>query len=727
MSLFSTKDDPYSTGTFRKPQSLTNMVSRLFIYTVFPLGFAAFIVFGLIVLYDLSEAPDIAFLEHYHHGAPIEIYDRNDDVVCTINPVKSKGSVPLSQISDDMIQAVLAVEDRQFYEHRGVSPLGIARAVLANVQAGKMVQGGSTITQQLVKNLFFEGEKRTGVRKVSEAIIAFTIEQRYTKDQILKTYLNEIYFGNGAYGVEQAAAAYFGKTAFLLNIPESAFLAGLIKSPSYYGDPKNRIEALKRQKQVLGLMVENGYLTEEQYNFAMTTPLRFERARDIYDKEPFHKYPYFISYVLELMKGIDPQSVNSSQARRGLRIYTTLDQPAQKLAEQALSHGIARAPRGIEEGALVSISAFDGSIKALVGGAGDYWKNQWNCATNPHTAGSVFKPFVYLTAFRKGLLNPSSTIEDTKLTIPQIGGVTYSPKNFDNKFLGKITVREALTQSRNVCAVKVARQIGMESIVETAKLAGIKSEMSPNLSLALGSSAVSPLELACAYSTFARGGLFIEPWAIRKITSLDGRALKKFEPAQSRTLEPHPIAMLTSVLKDVVEEGTGTAARLPNRPVAGKTGTADHSTDLWFVGFTPDLVTAVWAGTRDHSPVRGRHVTGGTVAATIFREYNLGYYKAHPGPPGTLLSAAPDSGKPDAALSFSASPASSTDLSAQPAGSPAQSASKSAPRKRRVASRPSMKALNEYYRRYYAQRASNPKGGYISRSKKGVTEYTWTR
>lgn len=710
------------------------MVTRFLIYTIFPLGTALFLVFAVMVLYDISEAPDIAYLQHYHHGAPVEIYDREDELVCAINPLKKKRNVELNEISNDMIQAVLAVEDRQFFEHQGVSFMGIARAMWANVQARKMVQGGSTITQQLVKNLFFEGEKRTAVRKVSEAIIAFSIEQKYTKEQILKFYLNEIYFGNGSYGVDQAAAVYFAKTPFMLNSAESAFLAGLIKSPSYFGDPSHRIEALQRQKQVLRLMAENGYITASQYDLAMVTPIRFARAREVNETEAFTKYPYFVSYVLELLKQIDPSSVNASAARRGLRVYTTLDQPAQKLAERSLSAGIGRAPYGITEGALVSLSVFDGAVRALVGGAGDYWKNQWNCATNPHTAGSVFKPFVYLAAFRKGVLDPYCSVEDTKLSIPQIGGVTYTPKNFDGRFMGRITVKEALAQSRNVCAVKVARQIGMECIVETAKLAGIKSELSANLSLALGSSAVTPLELAGAYATFARGGLSIEPWLIRRIATIDGKTIKRFEPVQSRALEPQPVAMLNSILKEVVDNGTGVAARLPNRPVAGKTGTADHSTDLWFVGFTPDLVTAVWAGSRDHSNVYGgKRVTGGTVAATIFRDYNVGYYKAHPGPPGTLISSASgsvpmgerekDKERERAAAESKANAAPL--LSAAPPRAYKRGTYRS--RRRSQSNSDYNQRYAAYLRRYYAQRSANPNGGYVTRSQKGVKEYTWTR
>lgn len=595
-------------------------------------------IFGALVCWDLRDIPDLAYLEHYHHGSPIEIYDRNDKLVLTVNPGVKHRVVPLSQVSSQMTQAVVAVEDRQFFEHAGVSFIGVTRAMLANIRAGRMVEGGSTITQQLVKNLFHEGEKRTLIRKLSETALAFMIECRYSKWQILQAYLNEIYFGNGAWGVEQAAMTYFGKHASALTLPEAAFIAGLIKSPSILGNPNNRVDALKRQKQVLGLMADNGYITPAQYEYSMMTPLRFGGKSTADDTAPFDKYPYFISYVLETVKMLLPDEGDTTRIGRGVRVYTTLDQDAQRLAEATIQKGIDRAPRGIDEGAIVACSVSDGAVRALVGGAGDFWKNQWNCATNPHTAGSSFKPFVYLAAFVNGALDSESFLDDTKLEVPQIGGTTYIPKNYDGKFLGKVTVRQALYQSRNVCAVKVARQIGMQPIIMAAQDAGIKSPLQANLSLALGSAAVTPLEMAGAYGTFARGGVAVEPWMVRLITSLDGKAvLHKYDPYLHRVFDPACILELNSILQDVVTKGTGVAAKLKDRTVAGKTGTSDNSTDLWFVGFTNDMVTAVWAGNKDHTASIGKKVTGGTVAAAIFRDFNQSYYKIHKLPPGEVM------------------------------------------------------------------------------------------
>ncbi|MCC6976911.1 MAG: PBP1A family penicillin-binding protein [Candidatus Melainabacteria bacterium] len=609
--------------------------TALVVFTAFIL---AMTIFGALVYWDLRDIPDLAYLEHYHHGSPIEIYDRNDKLVLTVNPGVKHRIVPLSQVSSQMTQAVVAVEDRQFFEHAGVSFIGVTRAMLANIKAGRMVEGGSTITQQLVKNLFHEGEKRTLIRKLSETALAFMIECRYSKWQILQAYLNEIYFGNGAWGVEQAAMTYFGKHANALTLPEAAFIAGLIKSPSILGDQKNRIDALKRQKQVLGMMADNGYISPAQYETAMMTPLMFGGRRTTIDTTPFDKFPYYISYVLEMVKVLLPDEGDTTRIGRGVRVYTTLDQDAQRLAEATIKKGIDHAPRGIDEGAIVACAVSNGAVRALVGGAGDFWKNQWNCATNPHTAGSSFKPFVYLAAFVNGALDSESFLDDSKLEVPQIGGVTYTPKNYDGKFLGKITVRQALYQSRNVCAVKVARQIGMQPIIMAAQDAGIKSPLQANLSLALGSAAVSPIEMAGAYGTFARAGVAVEPWTVRMITSLDGRnVLHKYDPYLHRVFDPHCVLELNSILEDVVTKGTGVAAKLKDRAVAGKTGTSDNSTDLWFVGFTPDMVTAVWAGNKDHSASIGKKVTGGTVAAAIFRDFNSSYYKVHKLPAGEMV------------------------------------------------------------------------------------------
>ncbi|HEY9870154.1 MAG TPA: PBP1A family penicillin-binding protein [Candidatus Obscuribacterales bacterium] len=578
---------------------------------------------GVGVWLQLQNVPDIASLESYDRGDPIQIFDRYDHLIYSFKGEENRRRVTLDNVSPHMKVAVLAAEDHNFYQHQGVNPTSVVRAFLSNLQARRVVEGGSTITQQLVKNLFFEQPKRTLERKIAEAAIAFELEKRYSKDQILEMYLNEAYFGNGAYGIEQASRYYFAKPASRLNLAESAFLAGLIKSPSRLGDPAHRNSALQQQLDVLDRMVKYGFTTRLGANFASHQPLVFYERKEQANVQVIPKYPYFISYVIDLVR----QRFSPSDMRRhGLRVYTSLDPVAQEIAESSLRRGIAAAPAGITQGALATVSVKDGSIIALVGGVGSYEESQFNRATHPHTVGSAFKPFVYLTALEQGIITQESFLDDTPLVVKQPGSADWSPKNFDGKFLGRITARDALVFSRNVCAVRVAQMVGIPSIVETARRAGITEPLDANLSLALGSSAVSPLELAGAYATFARDGLIIRPWVLRRVENKRGHVIRAYDQPVSRAFGPEVTTELVDMLREVVTRGTGTEARIRNLFVAGKTGTSDQARDLWFVGFTPDLVTAIWGGNDANQPVSGAHVTGGTVMAGIWKSYTQALY-----------------------------------------------------------------------------------------------------
>lgn len=588
---------------------------------VFCAAVAAYL--GLGVWLQLQNVPDIASLESYDRGDLIQIFDRYDHLVYSFKGEENRRRVTLDHVSPHMKLAVLAAEDHNFYQHQGVNPTSIIRAFLANLQARRVVEGGSTITQQLVKNLFFEQPKRTLERKIAEAAIAFELEKRYTKDQILEMYLNEAYFGNGAYGIEQASRYYFGKPASQLNLAESAFLAGLIKSPSRLGEPGNRHLAVEQQLEVLDQMVKYGFTTRLGAQFASHQPLVFYQRKEQANVQVIPKYPYFISYVIDLVR----QRFTPGEMRRhGLRVYTSLDPVAQELAESSLKKGISAAPAGVTQGALATVSVKDGSIIALVGGVGSYEESQFNRATHPHTVGSVFKPFVYLAALDKGLITPESFLDDTPLVVKQAGSPDWSPKNFDGKFLGRITVRDALVFSRNVCAVKAAQMVGVPSIIETARRAGVTEPLDANLSLALGSSAVSPLELAGAYATFARDGLIIRPWVLRRVENKRGHVIRGYDQPVSRAFGPEVASELVDMLREVVTRGTGTEARIRNLFVAGKTGTSDRARDLWFVGFTPDLATAIWGGNDANQPIAGAHVTGGTVMAGIWKSYTEALY-----------------------------------------------------------------------------------------------------
>jgi penicillin-binding protein 1A len=586
--------------------------------------------FGTTIYFKLRDLPDISLVERYEPIEAIQLFDRNDHLICTIEGDEDRRVVPLNQISTQMQQAILAAEDHHFFEHNGINLVSIFRAMLTNMLAGHVVEGGSTITQQLVKNLFFTDTGRTMDRKVKEAFVAWELERRYPKERILEMYLNQVYFGSNAYGIERAAARYFDKPAAALTLPEAAFLAGLVKEPSFLGAPSNRQAALNRQHEIIDKMVGYGYILPQQAEAARAKKLVFKHGDN-----PLSKYPYYISYVLQLLH---ERFTQAEMRQEGLRVYTNLDPKVQELAETTLNAGIEKAPKGVTQGALVSISVSNGAVLALVGGVGNFWKNQFNRAVNPHTVGSSFKPFVYLTAFLQGNLSPDSFVDDKPLVVHQLWGLPdYAPKNFDRKFMGKITIRKALALSRNVPSVRTGQLVGISKVIETARQAGITAKLDPNLSLALGSSAIAPLEMAGAYSTFARGGTAIAPQVIRRIENNKGQIKEIFETKSDKVFPDEPVAELVDVMQDVVKYGTGTQAKLADRPVAGKTGTADAGKDIWFIGFTPDLVTALWAGNDDNLPIPGTNVTGGVVMAKIWHTYNEAYYKEFPTAPGSFI------------------------------------------------------------------------------------------
>jgi penicillin-binding protein 1A len=596
-------------------------------------GLCGAIAIGFAIAYGwkyVKALPDLTLVEKYEPIEAIQILDRNDHLICTVEGDQDRRVVPLSQISPQMQQAMLAAEDHHFFEHHGINFVSIGRAMMVNVTKGHVVEGGSTITQQLVKNLFFTDAQRTMDRKVKEALMSWEVERRYSKEKILEMYLNQVFFGNNAYGIERAASRYFDKSAAELDLAQSSFLAGLVKAPSDYGAVANRKAALDRQHEIIDKMVEYGYITAAQGAAAQKEKLTFKHGVN-----PMQKFPYYVSAVIESLRDHFSQA---EMRQQGLRVYTNLDPQAQQIAETSLNADLKKTPKGVSQAALVSVSVPDGAVIALVGGVGDFWKHQFNRATNPHTAGSSFKPFVYLTAFLKGELTPDSIIDDTPLVIKQPYGLPdYAPKNFDHKFMGRIPVRKALAFSRNVCSVRITQLVGVDSVISTAKAAGITTDLQPNLSLALGSCAVSPLEMAGAYATFARMGVMIKPQLLRKIENNKGQIVEVFEQKVDKVFQVEPVANLVECMQGTVKFGTGTGAKLDDRPVAGKTGTADESKSIWFVGYTPDLCTAVWGGNDENLPIPGHNVTGGDVMAKIWKHYMQAYYEAHPTPAGSFV------------------------------------------------------------------------------------------
>ncbi|PWT99753.1 MAG: penicillin-binding protein [Candidatus Melainabacteria bacterium] len=582
-----------------------------------------------LVLLVFSVNASVKSLSLPSQDSGLQIYDRNDKLVLTVFADRDSFPVPLGQIAKSMQQAIVTSEDRDFYQHHGVNLLSIARAVSVNLSKGHAVQGGSTITQQLVKNLFFPTQKRSLYGKVQEAILAIELEMLYPKKKILEAYLNYIYFGRGAFGVERAAEKYFGKTSSTLTPAESAYLAGLVTAPSTLSEPAHYGEALKRQKDILTNMAALHYISPELAAKARYENLKFRDTGTTRDS-----MWYYISYVLQVLES---QFGHEKIHAAGTKVFTNLDIRAQEEAEKALTLGIRRAPRGISQGALVCLSVKDAAVISLIGGTGSYQLNPWDRALNCHTAGSAFKPFVYLAGLLSGAITPDTVVDDMPLSIriPGTEGV-YTPKNFDGTFLGPISVRRALALSRNVCAVRLAEATGIGQIINTARLAGISSPLAPTPAIALGTGAVSPLEMASAYATFARRGVRAEPILIRRIENKDGQILGVCKLNEQPVFDAEPVDQLVDIMQDVVKVGTGKAAQLPDRPVAGKTGTADGGKDVWFVGFTPDTVTAVWGGNDEHKAVPGTQVTGGAIAAGIWKNYMQAYYRLHPQPPAAF-------------------------------------------------------------------------------------------
>ncbi|KUK13563.1 MAG: PBP1A family penicillin-binding protein [Synergistetes bacterium] len=559
------------------------------------------ILFGIIagiLIFWYRGLPDVSILEEYEPELTTQIYDSKGRIIANLFK-ENRIWVPLEKIPKNLIYAVLAAEDSDFYYHHGINIRGIIRAAINNIKSGRIVEGGSTITQQLAKNLFLTPSK-TLERKIKEIMLAFKIEQAYSKDKILELYLNEIYLGHGAYGVQAGAKTYFGKNVWELSLPECAFLAAVIKAPSFYSPYKNLNKALARTRYVIKRMEALGYISHEEAEKAMEEPLVFSN----YQEAKGWKAPYFVTFILKyLLEKYGTQQVY----RGGLKIYTTLDLDLQRYAEEAMS----KAPAN---GALVALDPQTGFIKAMVGGK-DFRKSQFNRATQAlRQPGSAFKAILYTAAFDNGFTE-STLVEDSPIEFPN----GWKPSNYDGEFHGWVTIREAFEHSYNVVAVKVAQELGPSKIIEYARKMGIKSPLPNDLSIALGSATVTPLEMARAYACIANGGFNVKPIAILEVRDRNGNLLEKNLPTLERVLSEETAYLMIDMLRHVVKRGTGVRAML-NRPCGGKTGTTDNFVDAWFIGFTPELLAAVYIGNDDCSPL-GEGMTGGRVAAPIWKEF----------------------------------------------------------------------------------------------------------
>ncbi|MDB9505819.1 penicillin-binding protein 1A [Microcystis aeruginosa CS-338/01] len=570
-------------------------------------------VVGLAISY--RNLPDVRILRGYVPTETSYIYDVKGRLLTSLHGEANREVVELDQISPNLKRAVMAIEDSHFYHHRGINPNSIGRAVVANWKSGGVVEGASTITMQLVKNIFLS-HQRTVSRKLAEAVLAVRVEQVFSKNDILEMYLNNIYWGHNNYGVQTAAKSYFNKPAAQLNLAESAMMAGLIQAPEVYSPFNNYKTAKERQALVLSRMRTLGWITPAQEEAALKEPLKLGKPTAWQES----KLPYVTDAVVaELRQKFGKETL----IKGGMRIQTTIDLDFQNMAESTIQRAYnSLRRRGIRtkdlQISLVAVDPRTHFVKALVGGV-DYSKSQLNRAIQSRRQpGSAFKPFVYYTAFASGRFTPETVVNDAPVRFREAGGF-YSPKNYGGGFSGPVSLRSALMQSLNIPAVILGRRVGINKVIEVCRLLGFESPLIAVTSLPLGSVDVTPLEMAGAYATFASNGWHSEPTFIMRVTDSRGNVMLDNTPKPKLVLDPWATASLNSVLQGVIQGGTATSAQI-GRPAAGKTGTTDNEKNVWFVGYVPQLATAVWIGD-DQNRTLGKGITGGGFAAPIWRDF----------------------------------------------------------------------------------------------------------
>ena len=556
----------------------------------------------LVFVYAL-DLPDTDELWKIGPKAELSLYAAEDELIARRG---RRGGQPLQykDFPPALVQAVTAIEDRRFFSHFGLDPRGLLRALTANIWAGRTVQGGSTLTQQLAKNVFLTPE-RTYKRKIQELLLAFWLEAQFTKKDLLALYLNRVYFGAGAYGVQAAAETYFNRPVQSLSLGEAAMLAGLLKAPSRYAPTRNPEAARARAMVVLGAMREVGHISEAQAVAVAGEPVSIVNR----SSDAAH---YAVDWTLDQL----PDFVG--RPRADLDIITTLDPRLQLAAERSIKSVLNQYgdARNASQAAMVVMSP-DGAIRAMVGGK-SYAQSTFNRATMAkRQPGSSFKPIVYLAALENGL-TPSQIYEDAPISVGQ-----WQPRNYTQKYLGAISAQTALAKSINTVAVQVSEETGREKVIDMARRLGIRARLRPHPSLALGAFEVTLLELTAAYAHFANGGKQTLPHIISEVITSSGQVLyQRNAPKALPVVAPHHIGTLNEMLRSAVTQGTGQRAQIKNLDIAGKTGTSQNWRDAWFVGYTGALVVGVWVGNDDNSAMA--RVSGGGLPAQIWRDFMVG-------------------------------------------------------------------------------------------------------
>lgn len=581
-----------SAKTTRKNSSF----KKLFLLSV--LGFC--IIIATYIFYCFITMPDIEKAIAETRQPMTTVIAENGNEVTTFGNIYSD-VVMLYDVHPYVIEAIISTEDRRFYSHFGFDPISFTRAMIVNITSGRYAQGGSTITQQVAKNLFLT-ENKNIKRKVQELLLSFWLEYKFSKDQILTLYINRVYLGSGAYGIQSASRRYFQKPASDLNLKEAAILAGMLKAPSRYNPLNNKDLAIDRAKVVLNTMVENKIIDKAQYNYALAMPIGSAEKSRVKDAK------HFADWVYGETNNILGEREND------IVVYTTLNQELQEKAQNILEDTIAKNKnKKVTQGAIIVLDNYSGAVRALVGGA-DYNKSQFNRATQAlRQPGSSFKTFVYLTALQNGF-KTSDKIKDLPITIGK-----WKPSNISGKYYGEVSLNQAFTHSYNLATVDLSQKISLDKIIETAKNLGISTAITKTPSLALGSAEVKVIDMASAYATIANKGSLVTPYAIKEIYTKDGYQIYEHKlPTEKKVAKRYAVEDMQKMLENVVNNGTGKRAMIAGNFAAGKTGTSQEYRDAWFIGFTKTHTIAVWLGNDDNSPMN--KVSGGGLPAEIWKK-----------------------------------------------------------------------------------------------------------